>query len=392
MAARIQIYRNQQARRYSPGNITADFGPSQATIVRKFHAGFPQYRPTPLLSLDSLATSLGIKRLWVKDESHRFGLNAFKVLGASFAIAHAIADHLAIPPGECTYTRLQESEIRRKIKQLTFVSATDGNHGRAVAWTAAQLGCHSVVYMPHGSAEPRVAAIRSHGAAVDVIDGSYDDAVRRAAGMATANGWILTQDTETDLESNIPLRIMQGYLTMMDEIFDQVGHDIPTHVFVQCGVGSFAAAVLAYLVEKLGSTSLVFVVVEPENAACFYESACNGHPVTVSGHLDTIMAGLACGTPNPAAWKILHTHADLFTACPDEITKTGMRMLANPLGADPKIVSGESGAVTAGMLIHILTENKHKLLELFGLSTDSTVLLISTEGATDPDMYRKIVR
>jgi diaminopropionate ammonia-lyase len=373
-------------------DITAPFSQLQAMRVRRFHRSFPQYQPTPLIRLTNLAWSLGIATIYVKDESFRFGLKAFKVLGATYALAHVIAERTGIDEDALSFGLFESRSIRRELRRITIVTATDGNHGRAVAWAARIVGCSAVVYMPQGSAQPRIKAIREHGAEVRVIDGNYDDAVHLAAERARQRNWVMVQDTAWEGYESLPIRILQGYLTIMDEALEQLDAEVPTHVFVQCGVGSLAAAMQAHLVELFGTNRPQFIVVEPREAACFYESmaANDGSPHKVSGNLRTIMAGLACGEPNPLAWRILHPFADGFIACDDSVAVTGMRILGAPLPGDEKVVSGESGAVTAGVLVHILGSSKHSSIkEALALNQASRVLLISTEGNTDPDMYKR---
>lgn len=372
--------------------LTLPFSRSHAGQVVRFHQSFPRYQPTPLLRLANLAHCLGISDIYVKDESSRFGLKAFKALGATYAIAHIIAQRIGADESTVSFSLFESDIIRHKLSRFTLVTATDGNHGHAVAWSAHRLGCRAAVYMPRNSAEPRIEAIRRQGATVELIDGNYDEAVRRAAGRAQEDDTILVQDTAWKGYEHIPLRIIQGYLTIMVEALDQLDGEPPTHVFVQCGVGSLAAALQAYSVELFGVNRPAFIVVEPREAACFYESMAvnDGSPHTIGGELRTIMAGLACGEPNMLAWRILYSYTDGFMACNDSVALTGMRVLGNPLPGDPKVVSGESGAVTAGVLAHVLGKSTEcRLKEKLELTDASRVLLISTEGDTDPDAYKR---
>ena len=388
------ILHDKAKRAYKETEITAPFSQSQAMSVRKFHRSFPQYQPTPLVQLTNLARSMRVSGVYVKDESQRFGLKAFKVLGATYAVAHVIAERTGMHEDSITFGLFESGSIRHELSRITLVTATDGNHGRAVAWAAQIVGCRAVVYMPRGSALSRIEAIRERGAAVHVLDGNYDDAVHLAAERAREHNWILVQDTAWEGYEDIPKRIIQGYLTIMDEALEQLDQEAPSHVFVQCGVGSLAAAMQAYLVELFGVNRPKFIVVEPLSAACFYESvaANDGQPHKVSGDLSTIMAGLACGEPNIMAWRILHTYADGFIACDDSVTLSGMRILGNPLPGDELIVSGESGAVTAGLLAEILGNSTYSdIKDSVELNRASRVLLISTEGDTDPDMYTRVI-
>ena len=391
----ISYILNAEARKRAPsGSLTEAFSLPVAQSVRRFHQSFPQYNPTPLVTLTNLARNLRVDNIWIKDESYRFGLNAFKVLGASYAIACVIGGKLGIPESNLSFHIFNSAPIREKLRGTTFVTATDGNHGRAVAWAAQKLGVNAVVYMPQGSSRARFEAIKQYGAQTEIIEGNYDDAVHWAAGQAQKNGWVLVQDTAWEGYEEIPTRILQGYLTILHEALEQLGDKIPTHIFVQCGVGSLASALQAYLVELFGMRRPKFIVVEPEKAACFYESMLinDGNPHRISGDLNTIMAGLACGQPGLLGWKILHSYADVFVTCSDSVAIKGMRILANPLAGDDKVVSGESGAVTTGLLGCLVGDARYReIAEALKITQESKVLLISTEGDTDPDMYQKIV-
>jgi len=372
---------------------TSAFDAAAVAAVRAFHRGLPGWRPTPLVALERLSARLGVAGIWVKDESRRAGLNAFKVLGASYALCWAVARQIGLS-GELTFSHLNRPEVRERSAGLTCVSATDGNHGRAVAWAAQRLGCRCVVYMPKGSSPIRLEAVRAHGAEASIIDGNYDDAVALAERQARVNGWLLIQDTARPGFQDVPLRVMQGYTTMFDEAFEQLGDTLPTHVVVQCGVGSYAAAGMAYLLERFGRQRPQFVVVEPTEAACYYESVRRGEGRAhrVIGEMKTNMAGLACGEPNPMAWEILRDHADLFAVCSDDVCRRGMRVLGNPLVGDDRVISGESGAVTLGLLYEMMTRRElSPLRKAAGIRPDSRVLLFSTEGDTDPEIYREIV-
>lgn len=380
--------------RHANRDIVSPFSPEVAASVRKFHRSFPDYSPTPLANLSRLAQRFDLANLWVKDESHRFGLNAFKVLGASYAIAHVIAQKSRMPGNDLSFALFQHDGVRAHVRETTLVTATDGNHGRAVAWAAQQLGCRAVVYLPRDTAPARVAAVAGHGAQAVKIDGSYDDAVHFAAQHAEQHGWILLQDTAWPGYEEIPTRIMQGYLTILHEASEQMAGEIPTHVFVQCGVGSFAAALLSYCVEMWGEQRPIFAVVEPAVCACYYHAMreYDGRPKTIKSYPPTLMAGLSCGEPSSLAWPILRDYADAFMTCEDQITRHGMRILGNPLPGDDRVISGESGAVTLGLLAGVSENPEYQNVKTaLHLNSASKVLLISTEGDTDPVSYRQIV-
>ena len=362
--------------------------------ARAFHQSFPQYSVTPLAELSGMARRLGLGGLWVKDESHRFGLNAFKVLGGSFAMARYIAQRIGRDVSETDYGYLTSDALRAEFGQATFFTATDGNHGRGVAWAANKLGQRAVVYMPKGSSKARFDNIALEGARVTIEEVNYDECVRMAAAGAagTPNGVIL-QDTAWDGYEDIPSWIMQGYGTMALEADEQLGR-APTHIFIQAGVGSLAGAVQGYFAERYPENPLKVVVAEARAADCLYRSARagDGDPRIVDGDLETIMAGLACGEPNPIGWDILRNHAACFVSCPDWVSALGMRMLAAPAKGDPAITSGESGAVGMGLVAALMMDARYReLREELGLNESSRVLLFSTEGDTDPERYERIV-
>lgn len=392
----IKFIFNEIARKHEGEKACVErLSKKEIIMVREFHKSVPQYNLTPLFSLNRLSEFLGVKRIMIKDESYRFGLNAFKVLGGSYAISKYLSEKLGF--NDVNYERLRSAEVKSKIGEITFVTATDGNHGRGVAWTATQLGQKSLVYMPKGSSEKRLQSIINEGAEAYITEYNYDDAVRYAIKRAEEIGGVVVQDTAWEGYTNIPLWIIQGYCTLIDEAVEQIkemGIERPTHVFLQAGVGSYAGAVLGYLVSLYGDERPFTVVVEPENAACIYESArcADGKPHAVKGDLSTIMAGLACGEPNPISWNILRDYADMYVSCPDYVSARGMRVLGNPLKGDPQIISGESGAVGLGLLSLILQRPQLKnMKDLLNLNENSVVLCISTEGDTDPENYRKIV-
>ena len=365
---------------------------------RAFHESFPQYTQTPLAKLDHMAAYLGVNQVFVKDESYRFGLNAFKVLGGSFAMARYIAKETGKDVSELPYAVLTSDKLREEFGQATFFTATDGNHGRGVAWAANRLGQKAVVHMPKGTTQTRLENIKKEGASVDITDMNYDDCVRLAAKEAaeTERG-VVVQDTAWDGYEEIPAWIMQGYGTMAAEASEQLkaaGCERPTHVFVQAGVGSLAGAVVGYFTNLYPDNPPTFVVVEADVAACLYKGAAagDGKPRIVDGDMQTIMAGLACGEPNTISWDILKNHVKVFISAPDWVAAKGMRMLSAPIKGDPQVTSGESGAAPFGALAAMMTMEEYKELRNdIGLDENSKVLLFSTEGDTDPERYKNIV-
>ncbi len=371
-------------------SIIAFASPESARYAGKFHRSLPNYAPTPLVKLSKLANHLGVKEILVKDESRRFDLNAFKVLGASFAIAKYLGEMLALKDDELTFSKILAEQSR--YKHLTFVTATDGNHGRAVAWSAKLFGCTAVVYLPKGSSAARLEAIRNYGAEASITAMNYDDTVIHANQKAQEKGWILLQDTSWEGYEKVPRHVMQGYSTLVTEFLDQEQEIWPTHVLVQAGVGSLAAGILACFCNLSERPALKFIVVEPKGAPCLFESKKRNELFTVKGDLPTIMAGLACGEPSHIGWDILQSAASAFLMCSDEVARRGMKVLGNPLAGDQRIISGESGAVTLGALFEILSnKDLYKIKEELDLNGDSRVLLFSTEGDTDAELYREIV-
>lgn len=372
---------------------SGNYNITKAEEVRRFHRSFPMYAPTPLAALPETAKMLGIGEIYVKDESHRFGLNAFKVLGGSYAMGNILAKQLGKPLSETGYDVLTAPETRKTLGDITFITATDGNHGRGVAWTANTLGQKSVVHMPKGSAQERLNNIRACGAHADIIDGNYDDAVRLSRKEAEENSWVVVQDTSWEGYEEIPAWIMEGYCTMGLEAYEQLPQK-PTHIFLQAGVGSMAGAIAALFASIYQEDRPKIIIVEPNNADCFYRTAKadDGNLHTVTGDMQTIMAGLTCGEPCHLAWEILKDCADHFIAFPDWAAAKGMRILGNPLGRDDRVISGESGASAFGCMAAILTQPElAEMKEELALNEHSRVLFFSTEGATDRENYRKIV-
>ncbi len=362
--------------------------------ARAFHSSFPQYSVTPLADLKQQAENLGLGAVRVKDESYRFGLNAFKVLGGSYAMARYIAQETGRDVSELPYNVLTGEKLRQEFGQATFFSATDGNHGRGVAWAAKRLGQKAVIRMPKGTTQQRLENIKAEGAEVTIEEMNYDECVRLAAGEAerTPHG-VIVQDTAWEGYEDIPAWIMQGYGTMADEANEQFA-ERPTHVFVQAGVGSLAGAVTGYFVNRYPENPPKIVVVEASASDCLYRGAVagDGAPRIVEGDMVTIMAGLCCGEPNITSWDILKNHVTCFISAEDSVARRGMRMLGNPIKGDVQVVSGESGAASFGALATILLQDEYKeLREQLGLNADSRVLCFSTEGDTDPGRYRRIV-
>lgn len=384
-----------QSNPFYKGLTSKLFTDEQALEVLAFHKKIFGYQATPLISLKKLASYIGVKNIFVKDESRRFDLNAFKVLGGSYALGKLLADKLDIPLSELDF-----NTIGACLPQpLTFTTATAGNHGTGVAWAARELGQNAVVFMPKGSAQASVDRIRGLGATCIVTDVNYDDTVRLASMKAESKGWTLVQDTAWEGYEKIPTWISQGYMTMAKEAFEQLassGEGNPSHVFLQAGVGAMAGGMLGYCADVLGPRNFTSIIAEPTAANCLFRSVSSddGHRVSVTGSLNSIMAGLACGEVNPVTWDILRDTGNFYISVDDRIAATGMRVLGNPLKGDQAIISGESGALNIGLLYYLMTSEESVVQQYkkqIGLTEKSEILIFSTEGDTNPGRYRSIV-
>lgn len=342
--------------------------------VRAFHQSLPGSAPTPLHNCRALAVGLGIGGLHIKDEGLRFGLGAFKVLGAAWALQQIRERH----PGA-----------------MTVATASAGNHGHAVAWAAAQQGIPAVVFLPAHTAAARIERIRGVGARVELVQGSYDETVRRCAGVSAASGWQVVADVGYDGYLDIPRLISEGYSTLFEEMEEQgaaAGGPGPDVVLVQAGVGGLLHAAVDHF--RALDDQPILVAVEPVESNPLMTSidSANGNPTESSGRLVSIMAGLNCGRVSLAAWPTIRRGVELFMTVTDRYTEEAMRLLARPSGGDPKIVAGESGAAGLGGLLALLQAPEFGAARDFlHLGATSRVLLINTEGATDPAGYQRVV-
>lgn len=381
----------------SPKSDISFLDEQTARSAEQFHRSFPQYTPTPLVTLDHLAKLFGVEKIYVKDESKRFDLNAFKVLGGSFAIGRYIAQRLGKNIDQLSFAAMTSPEVRAQLGELTFVTATDGNHGRGVAWTANKLGQKSVVYMPRGSAPERLQNIRALGSDASITDLVYDDTVRLARKRAEQPNCVLVQDTSWDGYTEVPSWILQGYLTMGQEIvhaLQESGQPMPTHLFLQAGVGSMPAAMTGYFANLCSEQKPIITIVEPNRADCIFRTAkaADGKLHFVTEEMRTIMAGLACGEPCPIAWEVIRDYADFCLSIPDYAAARGIRILANPMEGDGRIISGESGASAFGGMSVILSDPQLcALKDQLHIDEHSRLLFISTEGATDRENWQHIV-
>lgn len=375
-------------------HLMNEFNNESLNSAKQFHSSIPGYDRTPMHTLDALAGKLGVNQIYVKDESKRFYLNAFKALGGAYALAKYLADKVNFDLDDTDFNTLMDAV--KNLDPETFATVTAGNHGKGIAWAAKLFGQKSNVYLPEGASQERLKAIRGLGANAEITDMNYDDAVIHIAAVAEKNGWALIQDTAWDGYETIPLDIMKGYATIVAEIVDQLRSDFNqvTHVILQAGVGSFAASAAASIYNQRLDNPPVFIIVEPSKADCLYQSAKDdeGVPQRVHGNLDSMMAGLACGEPNPLAWDILKPLTDAFFSCTDDVSAEGMRILSAPNGNDPKIISGESGALPIGVLNELMASRKlSEAKDALNLNHDSNILIINTEGDTNPENYKRIV-
>lgn len=349
-----------------------------------FHARLPEYAASQLVQLPQTAEALGVAGVWIKDESSRMGLPSFKILGASWATYKALEDLAGRPFDEWNDVDELGTQVRERTKIRRLSAATDGNHGRAVARVARWLGLESIIFVPQGTAQARIDAIAGEGATVEVVNGTYDEAVARSAEEA-GDECIVVSDTSWEGYKQIPGWVIDGYSTIFQEAaaqFSDSSEDYPDVVVVQMGVGALAASVVRYHRSVDGPGSRILGV-EPDTAACVLESIKAGEPVAVPGPHLSIIAGLNCDTPSLIAWPDLKGGIDAFVSISDEDAKNGMRVLAGQ-----GVVSGETGAAGLAGLSEAVEVSE--LANALGLNADSRILLISTEGATDPEAYEQI--
>jgi diaminopropionate ammonia-lyase len=367
------------------------FTPDTTATAMAEIGGWPGYTPTPLIKLQGLAAVLGIGQILYKDESQRFGLMSFKALGGAYAVLGAVRSHLKSHGIETISTRkLLDGAHRALAREITVTAATDGNHGRSVAWGAQMFGARCKIYLHSHVSNDREAEIAKYGAEIVHIDGSYDDSVRQCAGDAARNGWILVADTNSGGgDPAMPSLVMQGYTVMVEELIAQLSGIHATHVVVQGGVGGIAAAVAGHFTNRYDARRPRIIVVEPIKADCIFRSIAAGRPTAIAGDVETFMACLAAGEVSPLAWPYLKLMTDDVIALPECAAPAAMRLLAEGVGGDPPLVSGESGCVAIAGLIEAASDPE--LRSSVGLSNDSVVITIGSEGATDASTYRRVV-
>ncbi len=373
-----------------PARVDSALDDQTCSRARAAITSWSNYAPTPLHSLPALAHEIGIGQLLYKDESTRFGLGSFKALGGAYAVLHSVAQEISVRGSTATDIKaLMTGQLSEAAGEITVATATDGNHGRSVAWGAGNVGCKCVIYM-HAEVSPgRQSAVEAFGAEVVRVPGDYGESARQAAQDAAANGWLLVSDTAWPGYTEIPRAVMAGYTVMSTEAMDQLPATTPTHVFVQGGCGGLAGAVCTDLWHRYESQRPRFIVVEPVPADCLFQSAVAGAVVNISVTRESVMGGLSCGEVSLLGWDILESGADHFLTIEDDAVGPLMKQLAQGRGDDPRIVAGE--AAVAGLAGCIAARADADLCQTLALNEQSTVLVFGTEGATDPTVYRQLV-
>ena len=375
-----------------PGSVSEVLTPDRCTLARDTISRWNSYQPTVLHSLEGLTGEIGIGSLYYKDESTRFGLGSFKALGGAYAVQHVLRQALDAdgPDADVSLDDINVQRFAQMVEKITVVTATDGNHGRSVAWGAQRFGCQCMIYMHENVSQARQEAVEAFGATVVRVAGNYDDSVRQADHDAKASGWHIVSDTSYPGYMEIPRDVMAGYTLMTTEAMDQLPEGvIPTHVFIQGGCGGLADAVAADLWHHYGEKMPHLTVVEPVPAACLYESARAGEPQLVNIVDESLMAGLSCGEVSLLGWQILKPGARHFLTISDAPVAPLMKLLAAGVSGDSAIVAGESAiAGLAGLIGAIGNE---QLAREMDLNSKSRVLVFGTEGATDPEVFEALV-
>ena len=367
-----------------PTELDAVLSVDMATAAQAEIGQWPGYEPTPLLALDLLARGLELGQVAYKDEGQRLGLGSFKALGGAYAVLLLAAERA----GTDDLAAVRAGRHGSALADMTVVTATDGNHGRSVAWGAQMAGCRCRIYIHAGVSQGRQQAMQALGAEVVRIDGDYDASVRRCARDAAAHGWTVVSDTSYEGYRKIPRLVMAGYSVLASEVLAQMRDAPPTHLFVQAGVGGLAAAVAARLWQAWGDARPRIVVVEPTRAACLTATARAGQPTAVAIAEETVMAGLSCGEVSLVAWEVLARAVTDFVTIDDEAVGAAMRLLAHGRAGGGRIVAGESAVPGLIALVAAATDpGRRAALDLDG---GSRVLLLGCEGATDPEIYRRM--
>ncbi|WP_443629278.1 diaminopropionate ammonia-lyase [Candidatus Njordibacter sp. Uisw_002] len=385
----LDCFHNEQA------DAKLVYGPQRQAVLslkKAEHAfetitSWPNYQASDLHLLESMAKEANIAQIYYKDESTRFGLKSFKALGGAYAVTRFLQEHLSLLNGkEPSMSDLLSGHYKEQLKDVVVSCATDGNHGRSVAWGAQMFGCQCIIYIHRDVSVGRQSAMEAYAAKVIRITGNYDESVRQAAVDAKKYDRAIISDTSYEGYTKVPANVALGYTVMLSETVTQLNGQIPTHVFIQAGVGGLAAAVCGYFWDLWGDKRPRFVVVEPEAANCLQESAKAGELQVVEGDLDTLMAGLACGEVSHIAWEILGKGADDFITLSEDAVAPCMRALEQHT---PSIEAGESAV--AGLAACIVGAQNAKWRLALGLDEQSKVLVLGTEGATDPELYQELV-
>ena len=351
---------------------------------------WPGYEETPLYNLSSLSKSISVDKIWYKDESKRFGLKSFKALGGAYAVFRQLQIRIEQETGQTAdIHQILKGDFNAITRQVVISCATDGNHGRSVSWGCQMFGCPCIIYIHRDVSIGRQQAMEAFGAEVVRIKGNYDESVKTADSEAQQHGRCIVSDTSYEGYMDIPRDVALGYTVMLEEAVNQMNGDIPTHVFVQGGVGGVASAVCAYFWELWGDKRPRMIIVEPEQANCLQESARAGHPVAVEGDLDTLMAGLACGEVSALAWEILKNGANDFLTISEESVPDTMKLLAKGYEGDAAIEAGESAVAGLGALI--CARSDQTLSDSLSLDENSKIFIIGTEGATDAELYEQLI-
>lgn len=362
----------------------------RAAVAREQIERWPGYEVSPLHLLPGFAADCRVGGIAYKDESQRFGLKSFKALGGSYAVAQQLLEIVAEKTGQTvSMSDLFSRKYDDVVGKITVATATDGNHGRSVAWGAQLFGCKCVIYIHADVSEYREKTMAGFGADVRRITGNYDDSMREAASAGEQHGWTIISDNSYEGYLEIPKFVTAGYTVMLAEAVEQLDGRIPTHVFIQGGCGGLASSVCGYFWELWGNKRPRLIVVEPEQANCLQKSALDGELAVVDGKLETLMAGLACGEVSPLAWDILATGADDFATLPERYVAPTMRALASGVGEDSPVEAGESAVAGIGVVSAIRNDDDARAA--LGIDQDSFVLVFGTEGATDPELYEKLI-
>lgn len=374
-----------------PAELARTINPEIFQTAQQEIVCWPGYQPTPLHSLSGLASQLGVGGIYYKDEGLRFEPGSFKALGGAYAVLNLLQQQLAHRfENEITLEEIRSGKYEDAVKEITVATATDGNHGRSVAWGAQRFGCPCKIYVHAEVSEGRCEAMEAYGAQVTRVKGNYDDSVHQAAADAKANGWFIVSDTSYEGYTELPKHVMAGYTLMMKEILDQLPvRNAATHIFVQGGCGGLAGAVFGYLWHTLGADRPRGVIIEPVQADCLFQSGHQGKQTDVHITEESVMAGLSCGEVSAIAWDVIDRATNDFLAMGDELIAPTMCLLAeDDTGVSP-IVAGESAV--PGLAALIAACQQPELKSALELTRDSQIVLLGTEGATDPDIYKALV-